>query len=556
MTTGYQSTDLLRKALSAFTTQERTCVETLWAELAEFILQSQNGQFLGDQSRGIKKDQNVFDSTAVIACRDLASAMHSTITNPAMKWSKLRFKEQELNNDYDSTNWLDQATDIMHGVFSESNLDSQLGSNYSSVCGLATGVLFHEEVEDAPDIFNFINWHLSEVAYSENRFGIVDCIYRKFTMTYQQLVEQFPDSVPQFVLDKVDTEPMEEETIYLCIYPRKKKDVKLNEVGLAPPEKRPFASCYIMEREAYVLGEDGYYEFPVYVCRWSKLPGEIYGFGPGHAARPDVRTLCKVREDKLKALAKATNPVIITTQNNVLTTDFRPGKLVTVRDTDKIKEFVTQTRFDVLQVEEQELRASIKSAFYIDKLLLPPRTETGEMTAYEISQRLEQMQTILGPALNRLNMELLQPLVLRSLKILMRRNMIPPIPQKTLQLVQSMGKDPRAIDLEITFVNSLSRSQQLGELRNVQSFVQEVFQMAQANPQVLDKLNLDAIIDYDARIRSIPESLIETDEQVQAIRQQRQQAQAQQQQLAAGQQIGDIVKNVGSVMPKSGGQPQ
>ncbi len=39
-------------------------------------------------------------------------------------------------------------------------------------------------------------------------------------------------------------------------------------------------------------------------------------------------------------------------------------------------------------MEEERLQNSIKSAFYIDKLMLPPRTETGEMTAYEIQERL------------------------------------------------------------------------------------------------------------------------------------------------------------------------
>ena len=549
------SKEMVEKAKTAFDTAERVNVESLWAELAEFMLPTHNSQFNGSVTKAARQGERVFDSTAIMAARDLASAIHATITNPAMKWSHLRFTEDALNNNHDGVAWLDQVTELVYYNLSNSNFDLQAGQAYLSLVALATAVIYHEEVDDSSSTYNFANWHLSEVAYAENKYGVVDYICRKFKMTYKQLIEKFPDSCPQYVYEKAECNPLEEEEVWHVIGPRDPAEVKTGDIGKSLPNERPFYSCYLIAKEDHVLGEDGFYEFPVYCPRWAKLPGEVYGYGCGHVSRGDVRTLCKLREEKLRAMAKAVNPPMLARRNSISTADLRPGKITFVDDMEHLKEFVTQTRFDALQLETQELTASIKSAFYIDKLMLPPRTETGEMTAYEISQRLEQMQTILGPALNRLNTEFLQPMILRCVKILLRRNELPPLPESVVSLMQQLGKDPRNIDVEINFVNSLSRSQQLGELRNIQSFVQETFQMAQAHPEVLDKLDFDELVNYAARIRSIPESLILPDEKVAQIRQDRQKQMQQQQQLANAEQLGGVVKNVGSVMPK-GGAPQ
>ena len=71
--------DLIKKAEMAFNGMERKNVETIWAELAEFVLPAQNGKFFGNRSFGVLKDRRTFDITAQLACRDLSAALHSKI---------------------------------------------------------------------------------------------------------------------------------------------------------------------------------------------------------------------------------------------------------------------------------------------------------------------------------------------------------------------------------------------------------------------------------------------------------------------------------------------
>lgn len=542
--------DIIKKSTKAFTTSERMNVEATWSLLAEFILPNANGGFFGDTSKGVRKDRRVFSSVGSQANRDLASFLHATITNPAMEWSKLRFRSDVLNNDKDSVTWMQDSIKKVHVAFNESNLNSEIGEGYNSLSALGTMALFHEEItgEDGQfEKFNFCTWHLSEIAFAENQIGMVDTIYRKFTMTLKQLFEKFGSVIGTDLLDKLETSPLEEYHLIHAIYPRSIKDVKYSAEGVALPMNRPWASCYVLCKGQKLLKEDGYYEFPVYVPRWSTLPAEIYGYGPGHTALSDIRSLNKVWEEGLKALAKSVNPPIFSTKQNMFTADLRPGKINQVRDVNQIKEFVTNSRLDLLQFAMENLSMTIKSAFYIDKLLLPPRTETGEMTAYEVAQRLEQLQQILGPVVSRFNDELLTPLIMRSIKILQRNGVIGAYPTKIVEVAKMVGT--KAIDVEIIFVNSLARSQQMSELRNVQTWLQETAMMAQGlGPEVLDLIDKDEVIAYMAKIRGIPEQMLRSDQDVAATREQRNQQMAQQQMLQAGEQVGNIVGKVGPVL--------
>lgn len=539
--------ELIRQANKAFNTVERSNAQFTWALLSEFILPSQNRGWFEDPSVGIRRDRRKFDDTAVQANRDLASAMHSTITNPTMKWMKFRFRDEHLNRDPQASNWLAYGADRVYERLSESNFDLQMSKFYLSYSALGHGILFQDED------FNFSTWHLAETAFAENDRGVVDTIYRKFKLTLKALYDKFGDAIGEELLTRLEKEPLYEMQLYHVVKPNDKDKIKYD-IGnvFAKPENRPFICYYVLSKNAVILKKDGYYELPCYVSRWSNLPAETYGFGPGHVSIADIRTLNKIQETKLMAMALAVRPPIITTKQNVVAGDFRPGSMTVVRDIEGFKEFVTQSRFPDVREEVSELQAMIKGNFYIDKLMLPPRTETGEMTAYEVQQRLEQMQQVLGPVLSRLDVELLQPLVLRSFKILIREGVIPPAPAQVIQTSKS-----KKLDFEILFVNSLARSQQMSELRNVQQFVQEVAQLVQLNPQdpkALDNIDFDKIVQYDAKIRDIPPEILVSQDKVNQIRQQRAQAQQAQMMLSMAQQAGDATNSFAQA--GAAGQPQ
>lgn len=542
---------LIRQAQKCFTNPERYNAERTWYLMAEFILPSQNSQFFRNPVKGIRNDRRKFDDTAVQACRDLSATMHSTITSSSMNWSKLGFKDPKQNKLPGASDWLLGTSDLIHTTLGASNFDSQMGRCYPAYAGLGTMILFHDEVYDKGRFcgWNFQAWHLAEVAFAENHLGIIDTCYRRFKMSVKAIYDKFGDETvfDESFMSKLHADPQEDMDIWQCIYPRKEEETHLNEFGLGDPKERPYASVYILQKGALILKEEGYYEFPVYVARWSVLPGETYGYGPGNVCLSDVRSANKIMEEVLKAMVKVVNPPIFTTKQNIMSGDLRPGGVVYVRDINQLKEFETQTNFNVVAQEIQRLQTSIKGAFYIDKLLLPPRTETGEMTAYEVQQRLEQMQRILGPVLSRLDSEFLTPFIMRCLKSLNRAKKLQPLPPAVyVKTPKSKSKNP-IIDWDIMFVNALARSQELGELQNVEAWLNPIMQMAQipAAAQGLDKINFDKVIEYAAKIRNIPADLMNSDADVKKIRDQRDQMMAAQAQANLGQQGADSAKSLG-----------
>lgn len=534
---------IIYRGESLFSSLERGNVEELWKELSEFMLNNQYSAFKDAHtgvidstinSKGSRTTRRLFDSTALQAAQDLASAFQGTLTNPATIWSKLRFKEEDLNNDSEAVKWLEQVNLLIHNALNESNFNTEIAKGYQSFVALANMVLFHEENDNGDFIFTSV--HLGKVVWAENKEGMVDTIYRKFSLTARQIIEKFGKKVNIDIIKASMEDPDREFPFLHFIGPRESKNIKINKLGVTSAKNRPIASLYIDMTHHDLVEEGGYYEMPVFVARWSLLPGEIHGRGPGHLSLPDTRTLNKLKQRGLEAIEMHVRPPLFANQRDILgKLDLRPGGISIVKDHTGLKEFVSQSRMDVLQFSVEDLKASIKSIFFLDKLLLPPRTETGEMTAYEVSQRTEQMQRVLGPVLSRMNNELLSPLIVRAFKILLRNGKLPEVPAILKQL---------GINVDIVFVNQLARAQQIQDVSTIQQWIQGLAMLAQLKPEIMDMINADGIAKHTAKVLGVPEVAVQNDKEVQAIRQVRAQQQQQMQMADMAMKGADVASKV------------
>jgi len=526
---------VIARAEAAFSSEERHNQESQWSLLSEYMLNNQHVNFTANsnaQSPGQKKTGNLFDSTSLQAVQDLASAFQGTLTNPATVWSQLRFQDDELNNDEDSTRWLEDVNRRIHNGLSESNFSTEIAKGYQSFVSLGNMAVFFEEDSG----FRFKAAHIAQIAWEEDKNGLVSSTYRKLTLTAKQALEKWGPALDSNFVKAAETNPNKRFEFYHAVFPRSPKEVRLNEFGLAQGDKRPVASLYIDIEHGKLVEESGYYEMPLFVARWSLMPHEVYGRGPGHLALPDTRTLNRIKQRGLEAVDLQVRPPVFANQRDVLgSLDLRPGSVSVVRDHSGIREFASQARADVLQFSVNDLQQSIRSIFFLDKLLLPPRTETGEMTAFEVSQRIEQMHRVLGPTLSRLNHEVLNPLVVRAFKILLRSGTLPETP--------ALLKE-RGIDVEIVFVNQLARAQQMQDVNTIQQWLQNIAQLAQLSPEALDLINSDGIAKHTGKILGVPEVAIKSDQEVQAIRQQRQEAAQQEQALEGAMKVGDAASKL------------
>ena len=82
---------------------------------------------------------------------------------------------------------------------------------------------------------------------------------------------------------------------------------------------------------------------------------------------------------------------------------------------------------------------------------------------------------------------------------------------------------------------------------SIGQFMEQVGPWVQNQPDLLDKLDLDQMVDELAQRLGVPASIIRSDEQVAAIRQQREQAAAAQQQAAMEARMMESMAKVGNV---------
>lgn len=531
---------IVRQAENLFRGEERANFEAIWDLIVEYIVPTQKTSFAGHVVKGEKKTRNLFDSTAIKANQDLANTIHSTLTNPATQWSKIRFSNDALNNDPEAVAWIEEVSRIMHREINESNFDTEISRLYQLFPALANGVLLQEEGENKA--FRFRAIHLKEIVFQQNHEGKIDRVYRKFKLSARQAIQKFGiENVSEKIRTQAGVDDEDDFEFIHLVQDRDPSNVKLNSLGLAPPEQRPVESVYVEMDSHKVVEVGGYYEFPIHVVRWETMPGETYGRGPGQTALPDIRTLNKVKEHSLHQQALALRPPIVASHRTVMgNLDMRPGSISIVKDVDQLREFVTSARFDVASFGSEELKQSIKEVFFLDKLLLPPREEIGEMTAFEVSQRLQQMQRVIGPTISRILNELLEPLVIRSLKILDRQGKLPESPA-ALQ-----GLD---LDIDIKFQNQLARAQEVENVNNAQSWIQTVALAAQLTPEIIDMVDGDEYAKLTGKSLGVPESLIRNDKEVAQIRQQR----AQQEQVAQAADVLATTADAANKLQGSGG---
>ena len=160
---------------------------------------------------------------------------------------------------------------------------------------------------------------------------------------------------------------------------------------------------------------------------------------------------------------------------------------------------------------------------------------TKQMTIPEVMERVSEKMTLLGPAVGRYMNDVLQPLIEKVVFILFESNSLPRLPDVMLN-------DP---SFEVKFVGRLVQTQRQSELNNIVNALSIAGQIAQINPESLDKINTDKAIDDIFDISGVSAKILNSDTEVQQIRQARAQAMQQQQEMNMIQQGIDIYKTAG-----------
>jgi hypothetical protein len=271
------------------------------------------------------------------------------------------------------------------------------------------------------------------------------------------------------------------------------------------------------------LAKDGFFEFPYPIARWNTIGSDVLGIGPGSRALPDVKRLQEMEKSFLMATHKTINPPLNAPARMRGKLNTLPGGYNYYANPQETVSDVYQVRFDFNGVSAavERVEQRIQRNFFNDIFLTAARDPNATpYKATEVNAREQEKMLRLGPVIERLQHEFLQPTIERCFNIMMRKELMPEL---------SPDLAAMAGDYAINLVSPLATAQRSVALQGINSFMAFIGNAAQFDQQILDNVDVDAAAREYADITGVQLGVLRPQEQVQQIRQQRAQAQAAQQ---------------------------
>lgn len=533
------SLELLRAELK----NERTSFDSHYRDLGDHYLPSRPRFNLSDKNRGERKNLKIIDSTGTLAARTLRSGMMSGITSPARPWFRLTTPSVELNESGEVKDFLARTTQLMSTIFLKSNLYQALPILYGDIGVFGTGCVYIED--DVRTLVNFKVLPVGSYYLAQNSQGRVDTLYREFSMTVRQIVEEFGTNP---VTGEIDFSNISEHVKNL--YEQGHREVWIDVFHFVMPNRewkpgsqlskyKKFKICYLEagtslsynggnylrnSDEDKFLREVGSDLFPAMGARWEKTGEDVYATDcPGMTGLGDVKQLQITEKRIAQAIEKIVKPPM--TASSKLKHEgasILPGATTYVDDSEARGFRPThEVNPRVIEAENKQTqtRQRISRCFFEDLFLMLANSDRREITAREISERHEEKLLALGPVLEQLNYDVLDPLIDFTFYKMEEQQILPKVPDIL-----------RGKELKVEYLSIMHQAQKLSHLAGIERFYGFVGQLSSFKPEVLDKIDADETVDIYGDITSVPPGIIVSDDKVEQIRVKRQElAQAQQQ---------------------------
>jgi hypothetical protein len=504
----------------------RAPFNTDWEDIRNYVrpvsvtFNSSTGQF-----QTVRTEQ-MFDGTAPETLEELASALHSYLTNPAERWFEIQAEGiPESQLDSEMLEWLDEVSEIIYSSYKRegANFNLALHECYLDVGSFGTAVLCQEwSKEDDNLVFNAKP--LQVCYFLEDSKGRVDTLHIEYDWTLRQIKQEFGEVLPPELMKVKDQDKMFK--VIHCVYPR-------SDSNLVLPKYKKYASCWVCKDTKELIKESGFDSLPYHVARWMKLAGEVYGRGPAKKCLADIKMLNAMERTILKAGQKQVDPPLVLTNEGWLAPiKTSPGSLIFKEDEDSEITPLTHTgNLPWAEEKAEQKRNMIRRAFYID--WIRREQKKAEQTAHEIQDERDEMLRQLAPIFGRLVGELHGPLIARSYTLLNSRGRIPEAPGSLKDRKLKVGYSSPAANAQLgTRAFAISR------------FLNDLIPIAQVNPQVFDAVDMDATVQEYALARRIPRRILRSPKEIAAIRENNAKMQAIQQAATVAEPASKAVKNI------------
>lgn len=513
---------------------ERTLYEPEWRSCAEYV-DPYAGRFLANYS-GTKKlpsRAKVINSHAAGALRTMDAGFMGGHTSKSRPWFRITTTDPNLADRQDVKAWLDDVAQRIRDVLAKSNFYTALPNFYHF--RHLFGVALMACVEDTKDVVRFYNRSIGTYAIALDARGLVDSVWYEYERSAKQLAEQYPklegqpDNLPPNIrLAAVAGNGDQKFKVQSLVEPNPD-----HKPGIQGSATRAYRQIYWLDGAATdnhgCLEMGGEYYNPMLCSRWQTHGNDAYGTSPAIEALGDIKQLQYLEGEKLRLIDLMSKPPLAMP-------DYMRGKGGSLNPGEKIYLTPMQTQEKVeaiytpdprglqaVQAEIATVQARIDRVFFADLFRMLDFLDDRQRTAYEISERKEEKVAMLGPPLESLTDEVLDPTIGDVYGIMERNNLLPPPPEELV-----------GIPINVEYTSMLAQAQKaagLGTIERVIGFVGQLAAMT-GNPGVFRKIDIDQTIDEVADRAGAPARMVRSDEDVAAM-QAAEQQQANMDRLAA-----------------------
>ena len=521
---------------------DRRTWEPFWNDVKTYIA-PERGRGLnapGDASEtnnGELRDRKRINGTASRALSTLASGMQSGLTSKARQWFMLTNPDPDLSVYKPVREWYDKVQDVLEGIFRRSNLYSALLHTYFEMAGFGQGAV--AILEHPTKTLHCRPYTTGTYYMSIDKWGEVDTFIQSEWLTVRQILQLYPEAkLPDYLENEKTTGQLENRHEVLNAILRHPE-----QYGIPLPENKEAVSVHFLAKagtgESF-LRVSSYNTWPVMTPRWDAVDNDVYGQAPTRDVMGDIKMLQKMESDLLKGTAKSVSPPWrippelerrgLNTQPNAL------NVVASMSDQAVAPLFTNPVNVQQLQVKIDRVEQDIKDGLYNSLFLALLTQDTPQMTAREVAERHEEKLLMLGPVLERIHYELLDPLIDRAFSLAWTEGMIPMPPDEL-----------RGMPTMIEYVSILSQAQKAVGVNRLEQSVGFLGSMVQIYPELRNALDPFAAYDNYNQMIGVRAGVFRSKEEYEKLSAEQAQQQQAAQQAAMAEPLARSAKELGEV---------
>lgn len=504
-------------------------------EIGKLILPSR-GLFKGEETESLR-ECNLLNPAAQRALRKAAAGMTQAITPASDPWFKHAFLSRQDRELTYAGEFVDTVDTRIRAVLSAGSFYQAIHAFNKELLAFGCALLSCESSPVTIARFACQTCGTYAVALDEDRR--LACVVRWLKMTPRELASRFDKGkLSETVKKRLETQPYEPVDVVHIVQRRENADD-----SRADGRNMPFASYWYEETGTEMLHEGGFKSMPFFFTTWEDARG-VYGTGPGDEALADQKGIEAWEMRKAVGIEKMIDPPMLapgtlkrhvnTTAGAVVSdTSFGQGNALQPLYQINFGPAVAAVQQEVNQIAmrlEDVMMANIFANMSLE-------TRPAGMTMTEYMDRRRRSAELMGPTVSAYEPRVLNPVIERVYQLLDDEGALPPPPD---------GLSDWAI-LNVSYQSPMAQMlEQSGAVATAQ-FMEQVSPLVNISPEIVDKIDADQLVDELAQRLGVPSSIIRSDEQVAAIRQQRAEAQAEQQAQAQAMAQAEQMARIGAV---------